>query len=234
MKKSFLALALLSGASGAAQAQSAIGAGTVSLGGSVGYSRQTDISSGMSGSVKYSTETTRSQFSISPSIGYFLADNLALGISLGYNSFRRPYSTSTPAPALIRAELDPSTTLRVGPFVQYYKMISDQFGVLGTLDGGFQATKNFAYTGSGSNALIAETKSSGVYGALTPGIVFFPIPKVGLSASIGSIGYQRLRSDYPTNSGPTPSGYEDTSSDFGAYFGLSQLQFGGTFFLGRK
>ena len=167
-------------------------------------------------------------------MGYFVADNLAIGLSFGYQSFSNggdPYGTSSPGTN--RAELDPNTTIRVGPYVQYYKMLSDQFGILGTLSGGYQNSKELRYSSNNSNALVQERKGSGYYAGLTPGVIFFPIPKFGLSASIGSLGYNRLSYDYPTNAGNKPDGYESTTSEFGLGFGLNKLLFGGTYYFGR-
>ncbi|MDO7850958.1 hypothetical protein [Hymenobacter convexus] len=228
MKKTLL-FALLAASTQLGHAQS-IAAGTVSLGGSVGYNRSTNKTSSNQGSTTYTQETTTSQFSFTPSVGYFVKDNLAIGINAGYSAYRKPYTSYTPAPAVVRAELDPTTTLRLGAYVQYYKMLTEQFGVLGTLSGGYQSSRDSQYNGSA----IQEFKGSGYYAELTPGIIFFPIPKLGISASIGSLAYNRMSYDYPTSpNNPAPAGYENTSSTFGARFGLDQLQFGGTYYFGR-
>ena len=234
VKKTLLSTALVAAAQ-LAQAQS-IPAGTVSLGGNVGYSRSTNSSSNSSNSnnsITYTAESTVSQFSFSPSVGYFVADDLAIGLTLGYQANRKPYTTYTPAQGTVRAQLDPTTTFRLGVYGQYYKMLSEQFGFLGTLGGGYQTLRDYAYTSNSNNALISELKASGYYAELTPGIVFFPIPKLGLTASIGSLAFNRLSYDYPTNAGTAPNGYESKTSTFGASFGLSQLQFGGTYYFGR-
>ncbi|MCB2380196.1 outer membrane beta-barrel protein [Hymenobacter sp. BT635] len=235
MKKIFL-LALLAAGTEAVHAQS-IAAGTISLGGTIGYSKSTDKTSSSFQGQNYSYETKSSEFRFSPSVGYFLNDNLALGLSLGYSSERRPYTTSSPSPNNpSREELDPTRTIQVGPYVQYYKMLSEQFGVVGTLGGGYQSLKRYDYINNGpmGGIQISEQKASGFYAGLTPGIIFFPVPKLGISASIGGLGYDRLNYDYPTNTGGSaPSDFEASSSVFGANFGLDQLQFGGTFYLGR-
>ena len=229
MKKYFL-LGLLATSTEALHAQS-IAAGTISLGGNIGYSQHTEKTGRSRNGNSSSEEFKRSQFDFSPSVGYFFADNLAIGLSVGYTSARRPYETITPTPSIVINELDPTTTVRVGPYVQYYKMLSEQFGVLGTLSGGYQNRRSYDY--SRNRRDISETKGSGFYAAITPGIIFFPIPKFGISASIGSLGYEQMNFDYPTNEGTAPDEYENKSSDFGAYFGLNQLQFGGTYFFGR-
>ena len=232
MKQFFLLAALALGAA-EARAQS-IAAGTVSLGGGIGYSSYTNKSSsqGFNGT-PFSAETKGSQFSFSPSVGYFVADNLAIGLSLGYSSSRNGYTTYTPSSNFVPKELDPRTRLQVGPYVQYYKMLTEQFGVLGTLGAGYQNLRYQTYSGN-NNPVIVDYKASGYYASLTPGIVFFPIPKLGLTASIGSLGYSRFNNEYPERTGTTaPQNYESTSSDFGASFGLNQLQFGGTYYIGR-
>lgn len=232
MKKFFLS-ALLAVSVVGVQAQS-IPAGTVSLGGNIGYSRNTSNGSGSYNSTTYTQETSSSQFNFSPSLGYFVADNLAIGINAGYSANRKAYTTYTPASATtVRAQLDPTTNLRLGVYGQYYKMLTEQFGVLGTLGVGYQSLHDYNYSNNNPNALIQESKASGYYAELTPGIVFFPIPKLGLSASVGSLAFSRLNYDYPTNAGTTPSDYKSYSTSFGASFGLSQLLFGGTYYFGR-
>jgi hypothetical protein len=234
MKQHFLLLALLGGTATAAQAQSAIAAGTIALGGSIGYSSSTAKTSASAANTTISEETKRSQFSLSPSVGFFLADNLAIGLNFSYQAYSNAGSAyRTTSPGTNRAELDPATVIRVGPYVQYYKMLSDQFGVLGTLSGGYQSTKDSQYSGNGNSAVVQELKASGLYAGLTPGVIFFPIPKFGISAAVGGLSYNRLNYDYPTNAGTTPNNFEDTSNEFGLKFGLDQLQFGGTYYFGR-
>ena len=214
--------------------QNAISAGTISLGGGIGYSRDTQKDAGrFFGGNTVSQETTYSRFSFIPSAGYFVADNLAIGLDFGYSAQNNAYTRLTPAPATVLAELDPTTVIRVGPYVQYYKMLGDQFGILGTLSGGYQRSSESNYSRGGSSAVVEETKGSGYYASLTPGVIFFPVPKFGISASIGSLRYSRMSYDFPTNRGTAPDGYENITSRFGLGFGLDQLQFEGTFFLGR-
>ena len=195
MKKVLLSI-LCAAAANLAHAQS-IPAGTISLGGNIGYSRSTSNNSSTYNGTTYTSESTASQFSFSPSVGFFVADNLALGINLGYTANRRVYTTTsgnTPSSPITRPELDPTTTLRLGAYAQYYKMLTEQFGVLGTLGGGFQSLHDYAYSNNSSSAAIQELKGSGYYAELTPGIVFFPIPKLGLTASIGSLAFNRISS----------------------------------------
>ncbi|WP_310396696.1 hypothetical protein [Hymenobacter sp.] len=224
MKKIFLFALLVAGAK-VTYAQS-IAAGTISLGGSIGYSRNSDEVETQVGSNTFTTEVAESEFRFTPAVGYFLADNLAVGLNLGYSAASEKITNTGPG-ATSPNSLDAWTSLRVGPYVQYYKMLSEQFGVLGTLGAGYQNT--FTPSASGGNSRIIETKTNGFYAGLTPGVIFFPIPKFGISASIGGLGYDRVevkRSD-------DDDGRSRNLSNLGASFGFDQLQFGGTFFLGR-
>ncbi|GAA4038906.1 hypothetical protein GCM10022409_25710 [Hymenobacter glaciei] len=232
MKKTILSAFLLSAAQ-LAHAQS-IPAGTISLGGSVGYSRSTSKTSGTSGNNTSSTETNSSQFNISPSVGYFVLDNLQVGLNLGYSSVRQPYTTSS-LPYYSLPEPGPQTRLSVGPFVQYYKMVSEQFGFTGNLGAGYQREHYQTYYGGNSTSPdLLEINGSGFYAGLTPGIVFFPIPRLGLNASMGALAYNHSNYKYPTGVNVVgPVDYTNTTSYFGANFGLSQLQFGGTYYFGR-
>jgi hypothetical protein len=133
-----------------------------------------------------------------------VADNLAVGINASYQSTRQ-YD---------------ARFFQVGAFVQYYQMVSEQFGFTGTLGAGYQHAK---YSFSSSD------KQNGFYAGLTPGLVFFPIPKLAIGASIGGLNYSQL--SYKNDSFNGSDTYK--SSTFGANFGLAQLLFSGTYYFGR-
>ena len=70
----------------------------MSLGGNIGYSRNTSPGSSSSyNSTTYTQETSTNQFNFSPSLGYFMADNMDIGINTGYLANRKAYTTYTPA-----------------------------------------------------------------------------------------------------------------------------------------
>jgi hypothetical protein len=216
--KKLLSLVLLSTLAGAAHAQTAIKAGTIQLGGNVGYFR-TSSESPVSTSSYYfpKATTTNSQFSVAPSVGFFVADNLAVGISGSYQLSHSIYSEPQRATSEIKYK-----QFQIGAFVQYYKMVTEQFGFTGTLGGGYQHIE-LPYN-------YGAQPTKGAYANLTPGIVFFPIPKLAIGATIGGLNYT-----YASYKGPSSFTDTDTyaSNSFGANFGLSQLLFSGTFYFGR-
>ena len=200
----------------------------MSLGGGIGFFSRTDKSEFKVGNNTFTGESRNSLFQFAPAAGYFFADNLALGLSLSYTARSEEITRTGPGSTSPNA-LDASTFLRVGPCGQYYKMLSDQFGVLGTLGLGYQSCFAPSYSSGGGSGAVMETNTSGGYVSLTPGVIFFPVPKFGISASIGGLGYDRLnikRSD-------DADGRSRSTSSVGASFGLSELRFGGTYFFGR-
>lgn len=213
MKKHFLWAALLSAGIGGVQAQTAISTGTVSLGGMVGYSRHTDDQPTASGPALY----TDSQFQFLPGVGYFVADNLAIGLDCGYLIQKRRFEGSGTS-----VEVIPNKRLRAGAYVQYYKILTDQFGLLGMLGAGYQHRSSSGYTAIDPDPLV-NAKRNGFYAQLTPGIIYFPTPQLGISASVGYLGYERMKA----------SASEYTESDLGADFGFDQLLFGGTYYFGH-
>jgi hypothetical protein len=218
--KNIFTLALLGFTIGTSYAQTTIKAGTVQLGGAVGYSRNTqDVPTYTPNGYPITATYTQSQFQVAPSLGFFVADNLAVGINASYQISRTGTKQSNGGSA---PDVKP-WQLQAGAFVEYYKMLVEQFGFTGTLGGGYLHTDQ----GQATNT----AKSNGFYAGLTPGIIFFPIPKIGIGASVGSINYSSQQVKNPGSTGGTSTKYD--SSSFGANFGLNQLTFSGTYYFGR-
>ena len=244
--KKILLLAVLSTGAQSLHAQS-IAAGTVSLGGSVGYNQYNgESSSRTSGNsipnFNNSSETTSKQFYLLPAVSYFVADNLAVGLALGYANAKRT-DNSVFSPARFYTQHSQTTTimLRAGAFAQYYKMLTAQFGLTGRLGAGYQRQKEDRNGSTVDNATTyyfnSTITSAGYYADLTPGIVFFPVPKFGISASIGALSfnhYSLTNFSYNDNGGNTVSdGNKNDTSAFAATFGLDSFLLGGTYYFGR-
>ncbi|GAB3878688.1 hypothetical protein GCM10028824_41090 [Hymenobacter segetis] len=225
MKTPLLVLAALGSTLTAAQAQTTIGKGTGLLTGSVGFHTETDdLTSNGNGGLN--SKNTYRTFRLDFAVGGFVADNLALGVQLQHTVTGGSYSSSS---SNNQSGPPTSSTLRVGPMAQYYQMFSEQFGMTATLGAGYESDSQWAQRTSSYPPYYyySNLKVSGYYVALTPGIVFFPVPKFGLTASIGSLSYNRLK--------VKDTGSADRYlSALDAGFGLSQLQFGANYYFGRK
>jgi outer membrane protein W len=245
MKKLFI-LALLAATAGTSYAQG-IKAGTVSLGGSIGYSQfsgeNTATTSSSGGPIaNTSMKSTGRQFYLSPAVSYFVADNLAVGLNLGYtNGVRTEDAVYTPAVTYSQHNKLTSISLWAGAFAQYYKMINAQFGLTGRLGAGYQRareTRN-GQTNDGRDIFYfsGTTANSGYYADLTPGIIFFPVPKFGISATLGSVSFSHYGLTYSnysdTNGNTNSQGTSNDSDTFGANFGLNSFLLGGTYYFGR-
>lgn len=235
MKKIYLFLLFAASAVGA-YAQSPIKAGTVQLGGNIGYSQQNNDSpyTAYTGSNYYTSTTqhyTAKSFSVSPSAGYFVTDNLAIGLNAGYIQATTTYSYDHPS--LIGNE-QKNKQFSMGGFIQYYRMLTDQFGLTGTLGASYNHTTTNFTAGSFTSS---SGTGNGYQLGLTPGLVFFPIPRFAVGASVGSVYYlhNKVTMDNTGNYGYPPSSASSTftASVFGTNFGLSSLAFSGTYYFGR-
>lgn len=152
MKKSILIIFILLFLSNTLLSQ--ITKGTWLLSGSASFAM---IKNNSEGALKYK----QTNFSISPSIGYFLKDKFALGIrpSLTYGSSSISSGNS-------------ETIFSVGPFVRYYFLKTDKvFNIL--TDG------SYSYTSFGSSGVKQSTIS------MAAGPVVYFNPSVGLEFLIG-------------------------------------------------
>ncbi|MGI4870787.1 MAG: hypothetical protein ACRYFX_06350 [Janthinobacterium lividum] len=226
MKK--LISVLLCTAPAASYAQTAIKAGAIQLGGNISYSQSNSASTAPSSSIGGTSNTESHSFSVAPSGGYFVADNLAVGLSVGYSSSYQyaagPYASS---PYSMRTK-----GFNVGPFVQYYRLLTNQFGLTGTVNASYgYSTSNYVYVYT-SGIDNTDKNSKGYYANVVPGLVFFPVPKLALGAAAGGFFYNHLHSTTLDNLTSTTL-TDGNSSSFSANFGLSYLTFSGTYYLHR-
>lgn len=202
--------------------------GTVAITGGVGYTTTTTkVTSGTS-----SADYNVSQFYITPGIGYFIANNTLVGVSLSYSVGSTPGAATTVVTGPVRPALAGDKVLRLGGFIGHTRMFTDNFGVFGNLNAGYQNVRTQDYSAT-NPTLTADTRGTGYYVALTPGISYWPVRAFSVSATMGSLDFSRLNYDYPTNSGATPNNYDNHTNDFGARFGLNQFVLSATYFIGR-
>jgi hypothetical protein len=139
---------------------------------SIAHAQTTPLTKGrglLSGSIGYHSDKYRGSnnqdlFNFTPSVGYFIADNLALGINgnlqiYGDNSFSYGQNVYS-----------------VGPFARYYRFVggSDKFALYG------QGSLGYTHYSGGYNL---------GYASITPGLAFFPISRFGLEASLRGLSY---------------------------------------------
>ncbi|WP_452224711.1 outer membrane beta-barrel protein [Lacinutrix chionoecetis] len=152
-----------------------------------------------------------SQFEISPKVGFFVSENIAVGASLGYASFTSEGPAFDPDTFEEITAEDKTTALSAGVFGRYYTTPASQFSFFGELSANFVATKF-------DEAFVEEdVKFDGLNFQIAPGISYFVSDCITLEASIGVLGYNTFKAD--------AEGAE-ARNDFNIGLDLSDINFG--------
>jgi hypothetical protein len=216
MKKLILLFALVGGIS---YANAQIGSGSLMIGGGLNFN--TSSSETTNGGTTVDGPTTTS-FGISPRVGYFFTDNLAVGLELGYNSTSTKITPATPPPDEIKST---TSTFEVSPFIRYYSPIADKGGAF------LQATVSFATgtdkdeTTTGGTTVTTESDISSFGVGINPGIYWFITEKIGLEGTFGFLGY--------TSETIKTGDEEEKSSDFGLVLDTRTIGVGFHYYIGR-
>lgn len=174
----------------------------------------------------YSPETDVISFNISPNVGLFLTDHLVLGIRPGFNYQRHRTAYNDFNGDLVQYTNE-SRAFSVGPFVRYYVSTGERISFFGEANAGFSFGKREEESLQAGN-----TTSYDTFGArlnVSPGIVFFAMPKLGFEVTLGSVGYNYDRSKNAFNG----SNSEQNSRDFNFQFSLSSIGLGIQYYLGK-
>lgn len=162
-----------------------------------------------SGSVGYGSEKTgdnkNNTFNFSPKAGYFVTNNIAVGVKLGFTSGK---DTEQVGPASIETK---TNTFEAGAFGRYYFTPASQFSFFGELSAGFNSSKTEI------DGVPGESKSNGFNVGVAPGISYFVSKNIALEATFGLLGYKTNKPDF--------DGAESTDTfNIGANF--SDIRFG--------
>jgi outer membrane protein len=171
MKKLILSIAVLAGLGISAQAQTE--KGKIILGGSVAYQSEKSDANGANAA---------ESFNVLPSVGYFIADNIAIGTSIGYN-----YSNVGTASATGQRE-----EFLVSPFGRYYTALGEKFKFFGQLQVPL-AFGNVKDTDASGDAGSKTGTSTSIGVALSPGFAYFPTKKIGIEFALNGISYNNYR-----------------------------------------
>ena len=131
---------------------------------------------GVNSSNDKNTDTKTSGFNISPKVGYFFSDNIALGAQLGYGSDKTQVSGTT------TSEND---ALSFGVFGRYYVSPSSQFAPFAQLGVAYQTEKD----------KISNVKNNGFGVGLSLGLNYFVSSHFALEASYAGLTYSSSKYD---------------------------------------
>ncbi|MBP9689445.1 MAG: outer membrane beta-barrel protein [Bacteroidia bacterium] len=223
MKKLILSLAFVAAGAGAfAQ----IGQGSLMLGGNLGFSSGGggEIKATGGGVADKTTElTSTSDWNFSPSVGYFLTDNIAIGVRLGLGGTNRGQATAADGTTKENySSFDFSAEL----FGRYYMEVATNLYFFGDAGLGFGSS---SWTDRVSDAATSQTafkdsdknSFSGFGINIAPGLAFFPSEKWGIDFTLNRIIGFNMNTF--TNETPNPNSLktETSTSAFNIGFGLN-------------
>jgi len=119
-------------------------------------------------------------FVIAPKLGYFVSENIALGLALGYETSKIE----------LGSESAKNNTLSVGAFGRYYTTPTSKFSFFGQLGLNYNSYDN-EFDSSG----LGESKGNGFDIALAPGVSYFIASNFALEATFGILGYSTTKPD---------------------------------------
>ena len=171
MKKLVLSIALLSGLAFASQAQTE--KGKIIVGGTASYTSSKSDADGAKAA---------ENLSLVPNIGYFVANNIAVGTGVGYNYSKVDYASSS----------GQNEAFVVSPFGRYYVDLGEKFKFFGQASvpmafGTVKATESNGDTGSKTGT----STSIGV--AVSPGFAYFPTKKIGIEFAFQGASYESYK-----------------------------------------
>jgi hypothetical protein len=146
---------------------------------------------------------------VSPSVGYFVAKGLALGVVTGYD---RSWSRQSDPRALTsgaRAQhKSRSSSFSLGPEVHYYIMLGDKLAFYAQTSlswGKLQSTNSFPITSSGGVTTQETQRNEGRWRvfAAGPGLAYFLGPHVAVFSGLTYRNHRYVQETSETSSGTT-------------------------------
>jgi len=189
-------------------------------------SKETNIS----GALSPITKTL--DLNISPRLGIFISDKIALGVELGYSYLKNEFNYPNTNGYYVTNSSSKSSSFTVQPFFRNYIPVSEKISFFTHSTAGISfGVRNIEYLFLDPNdgrVLTQKYKYDAFSGAisLSPGIAFFISPKWSAEATFASLGY-RFSNNKP-QSGDTAKSY-----DFIFNYGFSAFNFGVAYYINR-
>jgi len=214
MKKKFISLLFLPFGMMPLTGLGQISSGTILLGGSLNYNTNNYNSSNNNDQVFKSNS-----FSFAPKAGYFISENLVLGVGLGLTTGSQKNGSA------IQYK---QSGYSIGPFVRYYKFLGERTALFGNAAFNYNKTKTKSL--NLNQELVPANNQENIGAYITPGLTYFASSRIGLEISLGYIGYSKNLYEYNLD---TPYYSKTKNSGFVKYYGLANSALGVNFYLGR-
>ena len=215
--------------------------GTIILTGKAGYTQHKGETEKKYEESDYGSEDY--SYTLSPSVGVFIADNLEIGASVNLN--RNKYESFSSWPNSSSSYLSETKEKDFRVYARQYKFLIERLAVHGTLSAGMgnretnlvRTSVNMYYPETHNKHEVSTRFSIG----LSPGLTFFASNKVGLHASLGALSYSRFKDKrenattnliHPPHS-PERNDYSYKTNALRLDFSSMNLNFGISYFLGK-
>lgn len=170
----------------------------------------------------------KAEFTISPNIGYFIKDNFAIGgtVTFGTNNITDSNETFYSTSKFKYTNNTNSIIYGIGGFARKYINITDKFKFYVNYGINYQyETQKSTYSSNNpdyTNLAIQKIEVSSISFAVTPGLVYFITPKIGIQTTFGNLNYSF--SSYKN----TSLNYENynNSTNYGLNLNFSSLSIG--------
>ena len=181
------------------------------VGGSLNFNANTETTEATAAGVTVSSDDKTTSFGIAPEVGFKLADNMAVGVAVGFNmSNNEPSSTKTVK----------GTDFSIAPYFRYTALTWGNLSLFAdaqvTVSTGKETTELTTTTGKVSS----DDKTSGFSVAVVPGISYQLNDQINFVAKLGrGLGYFQTKEE--PAAGPTV-----TDKNFGLDLNTLGLSFG--------
>lgn len=145
----------------------------------------------VSGTIEYSSSTNNNSsaegkvFTFAPKAGYFLTEDIALGLQVGYSSEQNRSAN------IITLDED---RFSIGAFGRYYVSPASKFSVFGQLGVNYVTAKQLVPATVPAQGIV-ENKANGFNFAIAPGMNYFVSNHFAIEVFMGVIGYDSMKPD---------------------------------------
>lgn len=193
MKSKLLIMGVLCAIAFTANAQTEKGRSFIN--GAIGFSSNKNESNSTGFSPSDQKSTT---FFVVPRFGYFVANNLVVGLGLGYTQNKNTSSSYTinSSNIVFYKQKAVQRNLSVGPFLRKYVDIVDKFKFFAQVNAGVglgKAENEVVYNAQSYGTSNTSNKFTSYNAALSPGFAFFPSKRWAIEFSFTLLGYNKSK-----------------------------------------
>lgn len=167
-------------------------------------------------------------FSIVPRFGYFVADNLSIGLGIGYTQSKRTYNQINASSGTIfyATQTAKQDIFSIEPNLRKYVDVAEKFKFFGQLNlaiGFGKAESTNVYSAPANYSSEYSHKLTSYGAAVSPGFAFFPSKKWAIEFSFPLINYNKTKpKDVKGNTYPsTTESFTFATSSFNPNIGFN-------------